>query len=292
MSNSASVIRNHPVVAFFIIAFACTWLVWIGGYALPGTEVGADVSQLWSVPGAWGPLIAAVLVLRITKGDLRAWASQAGRWRIKPRWYLVALGLPVLLKEIPVIVLASVGVTVGFAPPPSIGGYILSFLLSGIIAGGIEEFGWRGFSLPKLQTAHGALGASLIIGIVWAIWHLPIYVMNGPQSYIPFFLSLLRIVPEAILLTWLYNSTGGSVLLCMLFHAVYNVTNLFTVGAAFQLPGGGELYLPLIIEPVVWWLAVLVVISVYGGRHLARVSRPDQAIIESGEDSTEVEPMQ
>ena len=284
MNDRLSIIRNHSVAVFFVIVFAYTWSVWVGGYLLPGTEVGADVSQLWSVPGAWGPLIAAILVLRVSKSDVRAWAAQAVKWRIKPRWYLVALGLPILLKQASVVVLILVGVTVRFSPPTSIVGYILNFLLVMLLAGGLEEFGWRGFALPKLQTTYSALGASLIIGVVWATWHLPMYVMNDPQSYIPFFLSLLRVVPEAILLTWLYNNTGGSVLLCMLFHAVYNVTNLFAVGATFQLPGGGELYLPQIIEPVVWWLAVLVVVSVYGGRYLARTPKSDLATIEGQQD--------
>lgn len=283
MSNSTSVIRNHSVVVFFVIVFAYSWFVWIGGYALPGTEVGDNVSQLWSVPGSWGPLIAAALVLRATGGDLRAWAAQAGKWRVKPRWYLVALGLPVLLKEAAALVLVSVGVTVRLAPPQA-GSYIFNFLLVLLLAGGLEEFGWRGFALPRLQMNYSALSASLVIGVVWATWHLPIYLMNDPQSYIPFLFSLLRIVPEAILLTWLYNSTNGSVLLCMLFHATYNVTNVFAVGATFQIPGGGELNLSQITEPVVWWLAALVVIVVYGGRYLARTPKHNPAV--SG-DTTE-----
>ena len=289
MSSSPSTIRNHPVAVFFVIVFAYSWFVWIGGYALQGTEIGADaVSQLWSVPAAWGPLIVAALVLRVTEGNLRAWAAQAAKWRVGLRWYLVALGLPVLLGVASIVVLIPVGVTVRFAPP-QIGEYVFNFLLVLLLAGGLEEFGWRGFALPRLQSTYSALGASLIIGVVWSTWHLPLYILNEPQSYIPLILFFLQTVPEAILLTWLYNNTGGSVLLCMLFHTVGNVTNPFTVGATFQLPSGGGVNLSQITEPIVWWLAAFVVLGLYGRRYLTRTPQSNSAVTGT-EETTEAGP--
>jgi membrane protease YdiL (CAAX protease family) len=281
MNGSSSVIRNYSVAVFFGIVFAYSWFIWIGGYALPGTEIGVDaVSQLWSVPAAWGLLIAPVLVLRATNGNVQAWAAQAGKWRVKPQWYVAALGLPVLLNAASAVILVPIGVTIRFAPP-QIGEYIFNFLLVLLLAGGLEEFGWRGFALPRLQGTYGALGASLIIGIVWSTWHLPLYVLGDVQSYIPLVLFSLQTIPEAIFLTWLYNNTGGSVLLCMLFHTVSNITTLFIVGATLQLAGGGGVNLTQITGPVVWWFAALVVLGVYGRRHLARTSKFDPAVIKS-----------
>ena len=86
MSDESSIVGKHSVAVFFFATFACSWLVWIGGDALPGTVIGSNRTLLWTVPAAFGPPIAAVLVLRATDGDLRTWVSQALKWRIKARW--------------------------------------------------------------------------------------------------------------------------------------------------------------------------------------------------------------
>ena len=86
-----------------------------------------------------------------------------------------------------------------------------------------EEVGWRGYALPALQARYSALIASLILGVMWALWHLPVF-FNPDTSYsdLPFFLFVAFLVPVAILMTWLFNSTAGSVFMAMLFHAVMN----------------------------------------------------------------------
>lgn len=278
MADGKSVVQKHPVAVFFTITFVYSWFIWIGGYALPGTGAGKNANQIWSVPGAWGPLIAAALVLWITKGDLRAWAAQAGKWRVRPRWYLVALGLPVFLKTAAPLVLGLVGAPLFIGIPDDL---VMNFLVVFFIAGSLEEFGWRGFALPRLQTTYGAFGASLIIGVAWAVWHFPFYFMYPAvhMEIVRAFLFLLRVIPEAIIITWLYNSTSGSVLLCMIFHAVYDSVSVLGSPAAFQFPWGPEIYLSVFIEPIMWWLAALIVIGVYGKRHLARTPGPDAVAV-------------
>jgi|AntDeeMetagen134_2_1112570.scaffolds.fasta_scaffold03968_3 membrane protease YdiL (CAAX protease family) len=283
MSDESSIVRKHPVAVFFFATFVCSWLVWIGGDALLGTEGGSNASQLWIIPAAFGPPIAAALVLRTTDGDLRTWASQALKWRIKVRWYLAAIAIPVLLNAISVLVLGLIGVSVFYRPNDQL---IFNFLLVFFIAGGQEELGWRGFALPRLQAAYGAFAASLIIGIAWATWHFPLYLIDGGFSAASAFLFSLRVIPESIIITWLYNSTNGSVLMCILFHTMYNVGYLFSSPASFQFPGGTEIPLSIIIEPIVWWTAALALLSIYGGRYLARTPRPDSAAVRKDESST------
>ena len=282
MGEESSIARKHPVAIFFFATFVCSWLVWIGGDTLLGTEVEPN-SSLWTVPAAFGPPIAAALVLRATDGDLRTWASQALKWRIKVRWYLAAVAIPVLLQAFSVLVLGLIGASVFYRPTDQ---FIFSFLFVFFVGGGQEELGWRGFALPRLQAAYGAFAASLIIGIVWATWHFPVYLIGeGPIAAPALFLTL-RVIPESIIITWLYNSTNGSVLICMIFHAMYNVGYLFSSPASFQFPGGTEIPLSTIIEPVIWWTAALIVLSIYGGRYLARTPQPDSAAVRKDESST------
>ncbi|WP_273836417.1 type II CAAX endopeptidase family protein [Halococcus sp. PRR34] len=282
MSDESSIVGKHPVAVFFFTTFVFSWLVWIGGDALPGTE-GEPNSSLWTVPAAFGPPIAAALVLRATDGDLRTWASQALKWRIKVRWYLAAVAVPVLLQALSVLVLGLIGASVFYRPTDQ---FIFSFLFVFFVGGGQEELGWRGFALPRLQAAYGAFAASLIIGIAWAFWHFPLYLVDGGFNAASAFVSSLRVIPESIIITWLYNSTSGSVLICMIFHAMYNVGYLFNSPASFQFPGGTEIPLSIIIEPVIWWAAALILLSIYGGRYLARTPQSDSAAVRKDESST------
>jgi membrane protease YdiL (CAAX protease family) len=125
-----------------------------------------------------------------------------------------------------------------------------------------EEIGWRGYVLPRLQARLPALAASLALGVAWGLWHLPLVVASG--GHLGWF--LLGIVADAVLFTWLYNSTDGSLLLALLFHASIAVTGLYlaTSGPAF-------------LAPAAKWLVVAAVVARYGPATLAdgrRVATP------------------
>ena len=146
-------------------------------------------------------------------------------WRVSPVWYVVALLGPILLY----LAAMALNVALGGQPPDlatligslpivlAISVYMLIFVALG------EEVGWRGYALPALQARYGALLASVILGVIWALWHLPQF-FNPDTIYsnLPFILQLVLQVPFAILITWVYNSTRGSVLMVMLLHAVFN----------------------------------------------------------------------
>ena len=242
---------------FFVLAFLISWLAW------PLILLNPESSPL--IP--FGPAAAAVLVALLSGGKtgLLQLLRQLARWRVPVRWYAVAIGLPWLL------VVTAAGLTVaGGAPMPDLGPNPGWFILFGtfastlVIVGMFEELGWRGYALPLMQRNHTALGAALLLGFAWAMWHVPELVADptGQRPPVPF---VLMIVAQSVLLAWIYNGTG-SVPLCMIFHAAFN-----TCGALIFPALAGPHYLTL------WWtlallhvLAALVVIAYAGPSRLVR----------------------
>ena len=117
-----------------------------------------------------------------------------------------------------------------------------------------EELGWRAFALPRLQQCHGPLVASVMLGLFWGFWHTPMWVAwrSGEQSWWPILLMVVNMVPVAIVFTWLFNATKGSLLLVCVYHA--------------SMAAKGYLFpkLPTITEVVILWLLAFLVI-VRGG---------------------------
>ncbi len=200
-------IARHPLVSFVVLAYALSWLIWLPAY------FGVDVMPLMVV-GAFGPAAAAAIVTRCTGASLRGWARGLLHWRIPIRYYLYALGLPALL----VAVMNGVLAALGYDLEPSLlanalPAYAATFAFVAVLGGGQEEFGWRGFALPRLQQRWRPWQATLLLGLVWGVWHVPLY---GPLGWImPLFLAFFY--------TYLYNRTG-SVLACVLLHASFTPT--------------------------------------------------------------------
>jgi membrane protease YdiL (CAAX protease family) len=173
-------------------------------------------------------------------------------------WYAIAVGLPL------VVAIAALGIQAliaGMPFAPSTGTPIsLMFILAILVVG--EEIGWRGFALPRLQMRYNGLTASLILGALWAGWHLANGTIPGLQAYWAGFPAFLFFVlGQTILFTWLWNHTRGSVLISWIFHAAINVTNaLFFVDD----------------QVTQWWLAGLgfaifaLIVGLVEGPNLAR----------------------
>ncbi len=191
-------VQRHPLTAFVSLAFACSWAVWFV-YWLTGT------SLVFWIGGA-GPVVAAAIVTT-RLGAVQPWLRRVARWRVAPRFYVLALGGPVLLYGAMNLVLVLLGRT----PDLSLLGDRLpvyaSTWLAALWAGVVEEPGWRGFALPRLQEHATPVRATLVLGLLWGLWHLPV----SP-------LAVLVTVPLAFFYTWLWNRTH-SVVLCVLLHA-------------------------------------------------------------------------
>jgi len=179
MFRLSSVVKGHPLIAFFVLALALSWWGWIL-YAI-------DLSP--TPIASFGPFLAALVVLAITHGKtgVGGLLRRMVRWRVGLRWYAVALLLPV---GVTLVAAASNVFLLGAEAPSSaeLGNWMSLFTLFPILllipgmGGAWEEPGWRGYALPSLQTGRSALFASLILGVMWAFWHLPL-MMTGQISW-------------------------------------------------------------------------------------------------------------
>jgi CAAX protease family protein len=137
------------------------------------------------------------------------------RWRVGIPWYAIVVFLPCLVYAIAWV--ADSGLTA-----PSIGPWAPA-LISGLLAGILEEFGWSGFAFPRLQKIYGFVPAGLAMGFIVAFWHIPLFFTPGqPQERFEFVPFLLTLIVVRFLFGWVYNGSGGSILLLILFHASGN----------------------------------------------------------------------
>jgi uncharacterized protein len=262
--------------AYLGLTFALAWAAWVPAAVLfrdehrPGLPAFTGGLVILQTLGTAAPTIAANLVLRVSgRRDLLGWI--AGRyqiWRIHPGWYLVAglLAPAITLLSLAVRALADSHFQIAPGSPLGemladlgVGGVALVFplLVLGWLPSSalLEEFGWRGLALPLLQGHWNALASSVLLGLGWGVWHLPLMVAYGdpPVSY------LLLIVPHTVLMTWVVNSTQGSMLLAMLFHASL-ATALTTL-----YPGSRST-----VEIVLTWLVAAAVVLRCGPDDLVR----------------------
>jgi membrane protease YdiL (CAAX protease family) len=196
-------VRRHQFLTFVAIAYAFSWTLW--GLAAIG------VGRVPFLVGGLGPMVAAAAVITLTGRSLRDWIRPVWRWRVPARWWAYALGLPALLYAIISLVLQVTGSPVDWSLALGrLPAYAGTFIFVLFVGGGLEEPGWRGFGLPLLQQQLSPLKATLLLGLVWGVWHVPLY---GPAGFV---------VPMvlAFFYTVLWNRTR-SVGLCILLHASF-----------------------------------------------------------------------
>jgi uncharacterized protein len=213
---------------------------------------------------------------------IRALLRQFLVWRVGLPWYgVVLLGAAVIdLAAIAIHVLLG-GAVPDFTQPfarqvvgPSINLWVALpiFFLIGVLSNG-EEIGWRGYALPRLQARHGAFIASLIIGVIWAFWHMPKFLTVGSAQDYSFWLYLLDTIAKSILYTWIYNNTKSSLLLVTLFHAAANTVDVFLP----IIPASIGDVRPTLIAMGLHCLAATIVVIMTGP---ARLSRSQTAPVE------------
>jgi membrane protease YdiL (CAAX protease family) len=226
---------NRDPWKFFLLTFAYSWVIWIPsvldgiGIDLPFSVTG--YSTLVVIIGAFAPMMAAItLVIRKEgwKGP-KAFLGQALDFHIKPVYIILALTLPVLIHVIAHYLAPAFGLAVAktlFPTEISVAPIVLAipyFILMLIIGGGQEEFGWRGYAQEPLQRKIGVIPASLVIGVIWGIWHLPLWFMAGDLHSAYSFLAFVMMTTSiSIMYAWLYNSSGKKLIVVMFFHAMNN----------------------------------------------------------------------
>jgi uncharacterized protein len=228
--------RKYPVTWFYILAFGISWLGMIS-IVLSSRGIAPFDSpyfQFLSIFYVVGPALAAAIVSQVAQGKTGVQTLLKGliRWRVGLVWYILAVLSPMVLFTVAQVVtkLLSLPVTIA-VPQVNLSPYVIFGFGVSFFANTCEEIGWRGFALPRLQKRYNALLATLIVGILWGLWHFPLVFLAGPMSEYPF-LWFISIVTDAFMYTWIYNSTKGSILLVALFHGSLNIFGAFITGVS------------------------------------------------------------
>jgi len=207
---------------FFAWAFVITWALQMPALLASRGLVAGPPDRYMALVGlgAFGPMLAAMLAAR-GDGGVRALFRPLGAWRVGARWYVAALVLP----GGTFVVAAALYNVLGHHEPLLYAPSNAAFVLAAIVFPFGEEVGWRGYALPRLRERIGPLGASLVIGVLWTLWHVPMLTLQGitePKLY-PVFLALMT--GGSVLFTWIYQHTRGSLLLAVLAHVGTHLDN-------------------------------------------------------------------
>jgi membrane protease YdiL (CAAX protease family) len=231
-----SVLARHPLLSYFLIAFVFSWLVFLPG---PLTYYGVlDLSpQLigyLAIAGLLGPALAGFVMSAATEGvggvgDL---LRRMVLWRVGIGWYLFAiLGIPAVVVLATIVLHPGALASLDLSAQPFALPYLIAFVSMALIGGPLfEEPGWTGFAQPRLQRLHGPLLGGLILGALWALWHLPSFLIPSQKltdipprgTVLDFVVFALALVGLRLVIMWVVNNTRGSVLIAILTHASWN----------------------------------------------------------------------
>lgn len=219
---------NRQLLYFFLYAFAIAW-------ALMAIAVARNYGLIslrfpvepFVIIGSWVPNIAAFIMLGVImkrKGGIRELFSGWLKVRIHFLWFLLALS-PLLISLLTIIVY---GLVKGSWPVSDVltdPTLVITMIVMSTVTGAMgEELGWRGFALPRMQTFLNALTASIILGILWALWHLPLWYAGIGYENIPYWAFALIAISFSTVVTWACNNTKGSLFIASLSHLCLNLS--------------------------------------------------------------------
>lgn len=262
--RNANAVHPIPLSTYFLLTFGSAWLIW------SPLLIAEDLHLTLSVPsfifitlGSFAPSLTALfLTWRYAGGiELRRLLGQALIWRVSPIWYGIAIAGPALVMLLAMAMHILLGGTVPDYVPFGVRWLIVAvnFILVLLIGGPLgEEFGWRGFALPALETRFSPLWASLILGFIWIMWHLPLFfISDSAQHSLPFGMYALLTIPLTLLITWIYHGSGDSLLLVMLFHTSVNTW----AGPLMISPEAAGSTRPFTLVVVLTWIVAILVIG-------------------------------
>lgn len=260
---ASNLTRRHPLVVFYMLAFAISWLGWVP-QMLHGRGLFPFDSPLFAIVGGLGPTLAAVIVVWVLEGRSAPKALFAAllKWRVPWPWFVFVFAFWF------VALAAALGVATLWGHPfPPLSqvpwGALPAVLVVMLLSNVWEEIGWRGFALPRFQSRFGDLATALIMGALWELWHVPLALnpaspMSGLRVFGPLFPIALTVI-----YTWLYNQTRGSLLFVTLFHAMSNTVAWITL----ELDVYASSY-PFVVG--VTTVVALLIVLFYGPRRFAK----------------------
>lgn len=255
-----------------MLTFVFSWLLWIPSSIFGlGTVLYQDWVGGLRVIGTFAPTIAGFVLSYMEEKNTGVFELARRGWHYGKIIYVVVaiILIPILCFFSLWLALITEGLVLAEIIIVSRWDAFIPYILTVFLIGGPlqEEFGWRGYALDRLESKYNAFYSSLIVGVLWSIWHLPSFFIPGTiqneQSFFAFFTSVLLI---SILFTWLYNNTNRSVLVVMLFHTSINVSYwTIPINNTFS----GPIYYTMMLA-----IIVIIIIVFYGSNELIRIKKP------------------
>jgi membrane protease YdiL (CAAX protease family) len=270
-TNTSNWIARYQILLFFLLTLAISWAVWIPAAVakLHGeTSILAPEGLIGGI-ARWLPGLIAIILsfLIFGKSGIGRLFQPMRIWRVGLFWYIFALLFQMIvfyggriidtlfgsLYEVTSPLHSVYGAQAALMAP-----MVILFAFPGAFA---EELGWRGYVLPRLQNKLNALLSSIVVAIFWGAWHIPLLIYFGDlgvNDYAGYVLAMVNFIPIAIIYTWIYNNTQGSLLLVTLFHIGQQLSNNLL----------GEL--PTITDEILVWIVAVVIIMIEGAANLSR----------------------
>jgi uncharacterized protein len=245
-----ALLARYRLGSFFVMTYAFTWLVWSpwvlgqdGAGLLPINISQTASGYLNATAILAGPTLSAFIMTATTEGraGVRRLLGRLVLWRVGIRWHLFALiGVPLIILLGTMVYSMELPNLAALGGPSYLLGYLASFALVTVLGGPLlEEVGWRGFALARMESLHGPLLASVILGVLWALWHLPEFLVpswaasSGGGGILSITLFIVFAITVTVVITWVFNNTRASVLLAILVHSSIDT---FTIPLAAIFP--------------------------------------------------------
>jgi membrane protease YdiL (CAAX protease family) len=277
LNKLRSLVNNHPLISFFVVACAYSWGLW--GLMMASSRGLLPFSFPTNWTGSFGPSVAAVIVTAIGggRGGVRDLLRPIARWRFGAGWYVfvlagcllpigVSIGIRALLDG--GVSLSSDAVIKQLAQIPIL--YFLILIIGGPLG---EEIGWRGYALPWLLKRMSGLSASLVVFPMWLIWHLPLFWLEGASQQGSSIAAFVVVVAaSSVLFTWVYVGTSGSLVSVLLLHTTVNTFSYSISQASPALDN----------EPLFNWLvaaafgALAIVVVIADKRRMLTLAAPEK----------------
>lgn len=271
-------VREHAplryALTFFGLSFAISWIPGLVVAAVLQALLPDSMDRASLLLAKYGPTIAGLVMAAAVFGrrGVEFLLRSAFRVRVHVLWYVFVLLVPFGMWAAALLAFEVAGGDVDWRfiddlTPTAPLAALATFTFLG---GGLgEELGWRGFALPMLQRQVSALQASLIVGFAWAAWHYPALLLDRESNTTPIWLFTVFVLAATILMTWMYNSTRGNVLLAVLFHASFNASESLTDGAvSAEAESGVEMWLAAL-----YLFVGLLILVIYSPSNLSRRTR-------------------
>ena len=272
MNQTTAFLKRNSLVLGIVLMFLCTWPLDLVNTGI----VKMNLPFILLLFLGWGFGIASAIMTGLTLGKEAVFTliKRYFQWRVGWKWYLAALFIEPLL-----IILGVYGNALVTGITPDFSGvmaykifgkgatlwlFVLPFFLTDLISNG-EEIGWRGYVLPRLQAKYNALTSTLILGVVAGFWHLLKFLPHWDPLLFAFF--MLHTMSFAVILSWLYNNTKGSLLLVAMMHASANTAGIFFPIADTLSNKNAGAYIGYVLLELI---AAILVVTIYGAARLSR----------------------